>query len=224
MRKIFFSLFLAVFISGACFGQITPTGNGNILTYDVFTAKQQLFQKDITFQPNQEQRVLQLNIEKNGARKYAFMNGKPFAVYDKYFAMTSDRGKTIDTGERYLLLPINQKIGLGVQWDFFRKGYASVCGNWTIAYHAVAKEGPDTSINMNGKDIAAKALLIEYRGDAKSDKCDPYKQERLVLYAPELNEFLMDQWIDFTPDGKTSEFGYKWLLKSVTTTASQVSK
>ena len=224
MPKIFLPLFLYVCISEACFGQITPTGNGNVLTYDVFNAKQQLLHTDITFQSNKDQRVLKLNIEENGDRKYAFMNEKPFAVYDQYLAMTSDRGKTVDTGERYPLFPINQKIDVGVQWDFFRKGYASVCENWSIAYHAVAKEGPDTSINRDGKAIAVKTLLIEYRGDAKSDRCDPYKQERFVLYAPGLNELLMDQWIEFTPEGKTSEFGYKWVLKSVTATASQVPK
>jgi len=129
MRKIFFPLFLYVCISGACFGQITPNGNGKVLTYDVFNAKQQLFQKDITFHPNKDQRVLKLDIEENGDRKYAFMNEKPFAVYDKYLAMTSDRGKTVDTGERYPLLPMHQKIGSGVSWDFLRKGYAGVCEN-----------------------------------------------------------------------------------------------
>lgn len=194
------------------------------MTYDVFNAKQQLFQKDIIFQPNKDQRVLKLDIEENGDRKYAFMNEKPFAVYDKYLAMTSDRGKTVDTGERYPLLPMHQKIGSGVSWDFLRKGYAGVCENWTIAYHAMAEEGPDTSIHIDGRDLAVKTLLIEYRGDAKSDKCDAYQQERFVLYAPELNELLMDQWIEFTPEGKTSEFGYKWVLKSVTTIASQVRK
>lgn len=219
MRKIFFALFLYVWISGACFGQITLTGNGNVLTYDVFNAKQQRFQTEITVQPNKDQRVLRLNIEKNAGRKYTFMNEKPFTVYDKYFAMTSDHGKTVDTGARYPLLPINQKIEPGVQWNFSRKGYASICGNWMIAYQAVAKKGPDTSLNMDGTDIAVKTLLIEYRGDATSERCDPYKQTRFVLYAPELNELLMDQWIDFTPDGNSSEFGYKWVLKSVTTTA-----
>lgn len=219
MRKIVFSLFLYACISVACFGQITPTGNGNVLTYDVFNVKQQLLQTDITFQASKDQRVLKLDIEKNGDRKYNFMNKKPFAVYDKHFAMTSDHGRTVDTGERYPFFPIHQKLESGVHWKFFRKGAANVCGNWTIAYQAVAKEGPDTSLNMDGKDIAVKTLLIEYRGEAKSDRCDPYKQTRFVLYAPELNEFLMDQWLDLTPEGKTSEFGYKWVLKSVTTTA-----
>jgi len=58
MRKIFFALFLYVWISGACFGQITLTGNGNVLTYDVFNAKQQRFQTEITVQPNKAREFL----------------------------------------------------------------------------------------------------------------------------------------------------------------------
>lgn len=224
MRKIIFSLLLSICIPGTSFGQITPTGDGSVLTYEVYSAKQQPHKKNIIFEPNKEQRVLKLNIEKNGDRKYVFMNEKPFAVYDKYLAVTSLLGKKIDSDARYPLLPINQKMDAGVQWNFFRQGQASVCGNWTVAYHAEGKEGPNTSINMDGKDIAVKTLLIEYRGDARSDRCDPYQQERFVLYAPELNELLMDQWIEFTPGGMTSDYGYKSVLKSVTTTPSQAPK
>lgn len=224
MCRIFLLLFLYGCISGVSYGQITPTGDGDILTYDVFSAKQQLYQADITFEPDKSQRVLKLNIENNGDRTYAFMNEMPFAVYDKYFVMTSFRGKAVGRAERYELLPINQKIDLGVQWDFVREGHFSACGNWTITYHAVVKNGADTLVDMNGKKILVKTLLIEYRGDAKSDRCDAYKQERFVLYAPELDELLLDQWFDFTPEGRTSEFGYKWVLKSVTATASQVPK
>lgn len=224
MRNIFLSLFLSVCIPGVSFGQITPTGSGSVLTYDVFNAKQQPYKKDITFQPDKEQRVLKLSIEENGDRKYVFMSDKPFAAYDKYFAATSHFGKAVDREARYSILPINQKIEAGVQWSFGRQGHANACGNWTVAYHAVTKDGPDTFIKLDGKEIAVKTLLIEFRGDAKSDKCDPYQQERLVLYAPVLNELLMDQWIEFIPGRMTSDFGYKWVLKSVSTTASQIPK
>ncbi len=224
MRKIFSFLLLYVFMAGAGFGQIVPTGNGSVMTYDLFNARKQPHQKNLLFQPSQDPRVLQLAIEANGERKYTFLDGMPFAVYDKYLAMTSLHGKQIDSDARFPLLPIHQKIEAGTQWNFFRKGSASACGNWTVAYLAAAREGPDTSIKLDGQDIAVKTLLIEYRGDARSDRCDPYQQERSVWYAPQLNELLMDQWIEFTPGGQTSDFGYKWLLKSVATRAGPILK
>lgn len=224
MRKIFITLFLSVCVSGASFGQTAPTGSGNVLTYEVFNAKQQPYKKDITFQAEKEPRVLKLSIENNGARTYDFLNEKPFAVYDKYFAAISHFGKTVERSARYPLLPIDQKIDAGMQWNFSREGYASACGKWSVTYEAVTKSGPDTVINMDGKDVAVKTLLIEYRGDAKSDKCDPYQQERFVWYAPGLNELLMDQWIEFIPGRMTSDNGYKWILKSVTTRTRQIQK
>jgi hypothetical protein len=224
MRKILPTLLLSVCFGQTCLGQIRPTASGSVLTYEVFSAKQQRYQKDISFQANQDLRVLQLNLGANGARTYTFMNDKPYAVYDKNLAMLALLGKTVDTDARYPLLPTHQKIEAGMQWDFLRKGLASACGNWTVAHHALAKDGPETALEIDGQHVVLKTLLIEFQGAAKSDRCDPYQQERFALYAPELHELLLDQWIDYTPDGMTSDHGYKWVLKTVTTSARQAPK
>lgn len=219
MRMVFRSLVLSLFISGACFAQITPTGNGSVLTYDVFNARQQRYQKNISFELNPDPRVLQLRVNEKEERTYHFMNDKPFAVLDPSLAMVSILGKAVDPDARYPLLLPRPNLAAGETWRFLRKGIAPVCGNWTVSHQAVAKTGPDTSIAIDGKNTIVKTLLLEFQGQARSDRCDPYQQDRFVLYAPELDELVLDQWIDFTPDGMTSEHGYKWVLKSVTSSA-----
>ena len=199
MNKISAIIAMFLFASGACFGQVTPVGTGNVLTYDVFNVSRPLFSSDYTFKQNRDPRVLKLTIEETGDRKYEYLNGKPFTFYDKFFTVTSTFGKVVEVSERYPLLPKDQKVTVGMQWDFSRKNNTGNCGWWEVTYHAEVKEERNTSININGKDVLIKTLLIEYKGEAKLDRCTPHTQERYVLYSPELNEIVKDQWLDFQP-------------------------
>lgn len=224
MRKLFRFLVLPFCFPGACFAQITPTGEGSVLTYDLYNARQQRYQKNISFELNPDQRVLQWRVNERGERTYRFMNDKPFAVLAPSLAMVSFLGKAVAPDERYPLLPPRPNVAAGETWRFSRKGNAPVCGNWNVTHQAEAKTGPDTSIEIDGKNSVVRTLLLEFQGQARSERCDPYQQERIVLYAPELNELVLDQWIDFTPDGLTSEHGYKWVLKTVTRNATLAPK
>jgi hypothetical protein len=216
MRNLIASL--SVLVSFSCFAQVAPTASNDVLAYDVFNAKQGFLQTEITFEPNKEQRVLKLSIENNGDRKYDFLNDRPFAVYDKSFTRTSNRGVAVSLSDYFVVLPKNQKVEVGAQWEFSRSGYGDNCGNWSAIHRSTAKEGPETLVTVNGKSTSVKTLLIEQSGTVtRSNGCSQLKIEGLVLYAPELNEVLMNQSVD-TVNQKFLA-GYKWVLKTITTNA-----
>lgn len=214
--------FLAIFILSMCtpvFAQVTPTASGNVLTYEVFDARKGLTQIEVSFQQFAPGRTLKLNVEENGDRNYAFLDGKPYAVYDKLFKRTANRGRPVSPGQYLQLLPETQKIEEGVKWEFSRSGYHQLCQDWKIAYNAEIKKGPDTVVAVDGKNISLKTLLIEQTGTgAHGDaRCSIMGFERSVLYSPELHEILMDQLID--REYKAVSGGYKWAVKSITTSA-----
>lgn len=224
MNKISAIIAMFLFASGACFGQVTPVGTGNILTYDVFNVSRPLFSSDYTFKQNRDPRVLKLTIEETGDRKYEYLNGRPFTVKDKSFTYTSIRGNVVEMSERFQILPKDQKVVVGMQWDFSLKSQYNNgnCGGWNVTYHATAKDGPDISINIDGKDVSVKTISIEYRGEIKHDRCTPFNRERSVVYSPELNEIVKDQWLDFQPGSKLPDNdGWKWELKSISTSQAQ---
>jgi len=222
MRNFIVSLFL--FASLSSFAQTMPTANGDILTYEVFDAKQGFLQTEITFQPYKPGRTLKLNIESNGERSYTFLNGRPFAIYDKSFLRTSIRGVAVSPGEYFVLLPKDKKIEAGAKWEFSRSGYGYTCGNWKGDYLSVAKEGPEITLSIDGKNTPIKTLRIEISGEVLQGdvRCTTLTSKKVVHYAPELNEIIMEQAIDTKQ--KTLAGGYRWVLKSITTSASQAVK
>lgn len=222
MRAFVVALFLPMPLS--LFAQVVLLSSGSVLTYDVFGAKQGLLQTEVTFQQNKEQRVLKLKIEESGDRIYTFIDGKDFAVYDKFFSRTGNRGRPTSPNEQFLLLPRNQKIELGTQWEFSRAGSGSTCYDWRGTYRSVVKEGADISIDINGKASPIKTFLIEMNGNVLqgNSACTTLTVKRLTWYSPELNEIVMDQMTD--TENKTLSGGYKWVLKSITTSADKATK
>ena len=156
---------LLFFVSLSCFAQVTPTTNNDVLAYDVFDAKQGFFQTEVTFQQYAPGRILKLNIDGTGNRTYTFLDGKPFSVYDKFFTGSVDRRGTVGASMYHQLLPKDKKVEVGSKWDFSRTGTDSVCGNWKGNYLSVAREGPETTLSIDGKNTPIKTLLIEISAD-----------------------------------------------------------
>ena len=202
MRTFIASLFLSVTLSS--FAQVAPLASGSVLAYDVFGAKQGLLQSEVAFQQSKEQRVLKLNIEENGDRAYRFTDGKDFAVYDKFFVRTANRGKPISPSEQFQLLPKSKKMEVDAEWEYSRTGSTgNECGNWSVTHRQKAKQGPDVVIKIDGTDVSVKTLLIETRTEPKytRDDCTSGREERVYLYSPDLNEIVSDQELRYTTGG-----------------------
>jgi len=210
------------------FAQVAPTASGDVLAYDTFQAKQEPFSKEVAFEKNKNQTVLTLTVESTSDRRYNQLNGNPRWEFDKFFLLTSARGKLTKPEEQHQYLPINQGLAVGTQREYVRTIQDGYCGTWRSVYRPVVTEGPDAVITIDGKEVTVKTLKVDYDSKAvfSNASCNTIPQEKnFLLYSTELNEIVLRQQVDLINGGlQPNGSRYKLELKSITTKAGQAAK
>jgi hypothetical protein len=204
--------------------QVAPTASGDVLRYETFTAKQGLLHSEVTFAQSKNGQTAKLNLGVEGQRTYDFINGKNWYVYDNFYKRLVTREKAVNLDAQYQFLPRDKKIGIGDSWKFTRSGTDSTCFTFKGDYTAVAKEGPDTVIEIDSKSVTLKNILIEISADILQGNpaCTTLADKITIHYSPELNEITAHQSIE--KKGAYLDFGYRIVLKSITTKAGQAAK
>jgi hypothetical protein len=134
-------------------------------------------------------------------------------LYDKFLTRISNRGKTIDPKYRFKTLP--DTIEPGTKWTVSTGWYSSDCGDVKAEYQATATAGPTITISANGKESNASSFVLSYEGIASDTKgCGSRQSKRTVVYVPELEEAVFDEFIGLVAAGFLAE-GYRVELKSV---------
>ena len=206
------ALFVSLFLANVCYGQGKIT-SGNILNYDVRPAVQ-VGNQPIAFKEEAMKRKLVISIADNGDRNYAYTNGKPFGLFDKFLTRISSRGKMIEPKYRFKTLP-GDKIEAGMKWTVSTGWYSGDCGEVKAEYQATAAAGPTVTISTNGKESNVSSLTLSYEGIARDDKgCGSRQSKRTVVYVPELEETVLDEFIALVSSGFLAD-GYKVELKSL---------
>jgi hypothetical protein len=154
----------------------------------------------VTFTPTAEEFTFRLEMDASGRRTYfRGTDVTPYWVYDKELTRLVFRGMDMAGDERFTMLPPGGEPAAGHSWDV-APHHLNIpsCGRAHIRYKAVASNGPEAVLRIDGQEEKVPTVRVDYtaRVECPNGK-EPFLRTHELVYAPRLKEIVQSVSVNY---------------------------